>query len=165
MPVLYLYRHAIELTLKHSCRAAADLVERNRHLGFGPDTVPKDLDNRLSTTHSIARLVELFTAIVDGLQTDGTRLDEKTSGVLATLHRWDDTGTAFRYPTRYDKQTKAQQPIRADEIVVDLESACTRLSEVAKLLDYGVSGFLAAYGEYLSDMESEYRQNLAGEGP
>ena len=124
VPIIYLFRHAIELALKQAITSATTFLDRASAL---PDDVvpPNDLPGwlrgwetpgtqqpRLQPGHNLAGLTEymvklagspgLFAGEPTGLER-GTRLRHVMNG----LHELDPSGSNLRYPDRWDKGTGA----------------------------------------------------------
>lgn len=164
IPTIQNYRHAIELILKAACLEVQRLVQMGGRMGIGSVTARVDLDERLGTTHSIARLVNLLTSLLDGLSVleVGRQLPEDVRQTLRFLHDVDADGIAFRYATQRDSGSRPStwSAVRPDVVAVDLESAIVRLHDAADMLLHGLGGFLSGYEDYLQDMWQEYSENL-----
>lgn len=102
-PVLYLYRHSIELFLKAILQDAAK-------------------------THSLDTLAEEYRAFVK--EVSGADCPEWIVTRMKELGTVDPKSTAFRYSMNYDRRTRRDQPVEG-EFHVDLhhlESAMTALN-------------------------------------
>jgi len=164
LPTIQNYRHAIELILKGACLEVQRLVQLGGRMGIGSDSSRVDLDERLGTTHSIAKLVNLLTSLLDGLavQEVERQLPEDVRRTLRFLHDVDADGTAFRYATQKVAGGKPStwSAVRPEPVAVDLDSAIVRLHDAAGMLLHGLGGFLSAYEDYLQDMWQEYSENF-----
>jgi len=98
LPILALYRHAIELGLKDGIRAAAACLRAD---GAGEsDLQPEAVENRLSGTHSVGKLVAELNTCLSRLELGpDNQLPADTIEVLNSLHLLDQSGQTFRYST------------------------------------------------------------------
>ena len=155
LPILYNYRHGIELTLK---RAVRDAVYCARREGVSSwwDT-DEEVDSRLNT-HKIADLVrhlEECLGRLPGLQGSGNaQLDPDVSEVLAGLHTLDETGQHLRYTTVRTGRGKYARlvPARADQQYVDVEYVAQALRDAGTTI-LGVSAMLYEYRDCLNRSE------------
>lgn len=155
LPILAYYRHSIELALKDGIRTMCRL----RHGLDGPEYLPDVVEDRLSTTHSIGRLVEDLCKWLERLDLGpGQQLPADTITVLSGLHLLDENGQAFRYSTVKVGNGKARKlmPARPDQVLFDLPAVAATLSEAASLLIYGVSGVLDQYADWQVEMQAEF---------
>jgi hypothetical protein len=155
LPILALYRHSIELALKDGIRTMAKL----RHGLDGPEFLSDVVEDRLSATHSIGRLVEDLCKWLERLDLGpGQQLPVDTIAVLKSLHLLDENGQAFRYSTVKVGNGRARKlvPARPDQVLFDLPAVAATLSEAASLLIYGVSGVLDQYADWQAEMWAEY---------
>lgn len=84
LPIIQTYRHAIELMLKAGCEKTAQLIGFGQELGYGQETRPADLEDKLGSTHSIARLVTLLNDLLnagDGAEGEGQEKERRALGV------------------------------------------------------------------------------------
>jgi hypothetical protein len=169
LPIIQTYRHAIELILKARCFEVAKLVTLGSSMGYGHDTVPPDLENKLGHTHAIADVIDILNALMDGLDVhdDSRDLPAEVSQTLDYLQAVDARGTAFRYATEQVKGVKPPQwqQVRPNDTLIYLDSAITRLRDAAELLAYGLSGYLGAYEDTLMGLYSEWQDIQSSFGP
>lgn len=164
LPILHMYRHAIELLLKWACFEVRDCVTWGRRMGIGEPTVPADFAARLRT-HSIANLVELYEEVSAGLSTSAasTRLPEETAVVFRQLHDYDTRGQSFRYGSQAvieGKKVLGWAQVRPEPEEIHLDAAITRLHGAADMIVGGFANWIGAYSDYLGDMWTEYCANL-----
>jgi hypothetical protein len=163
LPIIQNYRHAIELILKAQCLHVRRLIRLGRRMGIGGDTEPDNLEAQLGT-HAIADLVKILDALMVGINPGETsgEFPEDVAQTLKYLHDLDAAGMAFRYATQPVPGTKRKvwEPVRPDATPIHLDSAITRLHDAAKLLTWGLGGFLDAYEDFLQDRLLEYSENM-----
>lgn len=95
MPVLDLYRHAIELDLKHAIRYAAHLRSNNGELK--PELSPDPVDDRLQNKHR-HRLMALVDELDGHLKAlDQPTVPRKVRVLITRIAASDPVGEAFRY--------------------------------------------------------------------
>ncbi|MER6297802.1 hypothetical protein [Streptomyces althioticus] len=97
LPILYNYRHSIELSLKWLIRKAAQCALREGYTGE-EDLSPDQLDKRLRT-HNIRRLADClnrYLALLD-LPKVEQRIDPESWSQLNWLDSEDATGETYRY--------------------------------------------------------------------
>ncbi len=157
LPILALYRHAIELGLKVGIRGAAGCLRAG---GAGePDLQYAAVENRLSGTHSIGKLVAELNTCLGRLELGpDNQLPADTIEVLTSLHLLDQSGQTFRYSTVKTGSGKHRKllPARRDEHHFDLVAVAATLQDAASLVLHGVSGVLEQYAEWQAEMLHEY---------
>ena len=149
LPILYNYRHAIELTLKWLVRLAASVLRHDGHTdeGFGPEK----LDRKLAKTHNIQQLAELLDEYLGlmEIRPPDNRIDSASRRWLDWLYRQDRTGQGFRYAmVRLDKVLTAARP---EQVTVNFYEQVNELHQVAKLLYDGYTGWLDDHEELRQD--------------
>lgn len=146
MPYLYLYRHAIELELKHVIQAAAGM--RRRQGNNDPELEPTKLEKRLRNTktlgHKIPALLDELAEHVNAL--GGERLPADTDTFLRDLAAADPDGQQFRYRT---KPPAEQTYVDFDTLNERLEAAYTMVGVTIDALEWAVEATNAKkeYGE------------------
>ena len=144
MPFLYLYRHALELDLKHSIRYAAQLRRGNGELD--PELAPVAVEERLRRRHK-HRLM----ALVDELDLHLKALEQDTfpsevRRLFTRISVSDPRGESFRYGDGL--------PEEQDQI--DFPALAEALKEAYNITS-AASDVLYAYEEYQRDMLEEQR--------
>jgi len=96
IPILFNYRHGIELTLKWLIRLTARCLVRDGYIQ--EDLSPAKLDEKLRT-HNIKKLRDWLDRYMRHLRIDApdNRIDSASRRLLDWLDSEDQTGEAFRY--------------------------------------------------------------------
>ena len=153
IPIIYNYRHGIELALKEEIREAAACL---RDDGVADPGVRVDeVDNWVSATHSIEELVNCLTELIDQLDLGpDQQLPAETREVLTKLHVLDQHGQAFRYSTvkTGTRGARVLERVRPGEQRFDIVAVAEALHEAGTMVLYGVSGVLGDYSDYQADM-------------
>lgn len=150
-PVLYLYRHGIELSLKDSIRYAVILRRRNG------ETEPKlttEQTNKRLITHSIGALSAELGAHLKQLDLDA--MPKETVRTLGWLAEADPNGVAFRYSTDF---SSTQDFINFPELVKSLDETY-RMVDAANDVLSAYSEMQDEYLSMVSEQESEYRDEM-----
>jgi len=101
IPIIYSYRHGIELALKEEIREAAACLRRDGVAG--PDAQADEVDQWLSGIHSIEQLVNRLTKLLGQLKLGpGQQLPAETLDVLRKLHVLARPAHRSRLPQRED---------------------------------------------------------------
>jgi hypothetical protein len=156
IPILYNYRHSIELSLKWLIRVAARCVVRQGYAGE-EDLSPARLDDRLHT-HNIRKLADCFNrylALLDLPETE-RRIDPESWRQLNWLDSEDATGETFRYAAV--GQGDKRRPARPTQENVNFYEQVNELHKLAHLLYGGYS----AYFDNYEDMQIEYLAEMPG---
>lgn len=123
-PIVFLYRHALELNLKYI------INHYGHHVGIDP----------IWNTHEFERLWPKFLEVLDGFGTlDPDQADRIVGGIIAEFGNLDPRSFSFRYP-RDNQGTPV--PLAKDRL--DL----IRLKDVMD----GVFGYFSGTDGYLSDL-------------
>ncbi len=95
LPLIYNYRHALELALKQAIREAVARLHFDGHYDTAPD--PDELETHLKRkqSHRLGPLAQQLAGLLERL--DLGRLPTETMSLLARLHQLDPSGEAFRY--------------------------------------------------------------------
>lgn len=139
-PVVFLYRQAIEVSLKHLLIQGCELVDRD---------LPKVKGNR----HSLVEHWKLCRPILEAVWPEGPIADlDATEDVLTQFEERDPASTRFRFPDG--------EPIKNGYI--DLPNFATVAERALGLLN----GCLSGVGQYLDwkhewerEMQDEYERN------
>ena len=155
IPVIYNYRHGIELALKEEVREAAACLRRDGVADPG-DIQADKIDHWLSGTHSIEQLVNRLTKLLGQLKLGpGQQLPAETLDVLRKLHVLDQHGQAFRYSAAKTGQRTLER-VRPGQQQFDLVAVAEALRGAGTMVLHGVSGVLSAYSEYQAEMADWY---------
>ncbi|GAA2563703.1 hypothetical protein [Streptomyces koyangensis] len=156
LPILYNYRHSIELSLKWLIRKAAQCVLREGYTGE-EDLSPDQLDKRLRT-HNIRRLADClnrYLALLD-LPKVEQRIDPESWSQLNWLDSEDATGETYRYAVV--GHGPGQAPARPVQQNVNFYEQVNELHKLAHLLWGGYSAHLGEYEnwqiEYMETMDT-----------
>ena len=158
VPILFNYRHGIELTLKWLIRLAARCLVRD---GYTHENLsPAKLDEKLCT-HNIRKLADRLDRYMRLLQIDApeNRIDSASRQLLDWLDSEDETGEAFRYATVGHGDNK--RAARPNQVQVNFYEQVNELHKIARLLFDGYSGFLDAH----EDTQIDYYDYLNSQGP
>jgi hypothetical protein len=153
IPIIYNYRHGIELALKEEIRDAAACLRRDGVTG--PEVQADEVDHWMSATHSIEQLVNRLTELLSQLKLGpGQEIPAETLDVLGKLHVLDQHGQAFRYSAvkTGPRGRRVLERVRPGQQQFDLVAVAEALSDAGTMVLYGVSGVLDAYSDYQSDM-------------
>ncbi|WP_208739464.1 hypothetical protein [Arthrobacter agilis] len=156
MPFLFLWRHAIELTLKDQIRTAAYFRRAN---GEQETTLEKDnVAARLKKTHSLGKLAHELTEHFHHLELP--TMPSETVKALQWLSDADPTGVAFRYSGNFPE---TQDYIDFPKLSKSLEETYNMISAGADVLSaFGdaLSEYLEIQRELQADYEAEMRQYM-----
>lgn len=132
-PLLFLYRQAVELDLKHLIAAGRPLVGRPGGFPHG---------------HGLMPLWQECRSIIVQLDASVRREAENVAAIIAEFSRVDPSGEAFRYPV-----TKSGQPSLPTELrLIDLRNVASVMEQVQNFLD-GAGFMLQAERDFRADME------------
>ncbi|WP_331751510.1 hypothetical protein OID55_42170 (plasmid) [Streptomyces sp. NBC_00715] len=158
IPILYNYRHSIELSLKWLIRTAARCIVRSGYAGT-ENLSPDKVDERVRT-HNIRKLADhlnRYLAMLD-LPAPEQRIDPESWKQLNWLDSEDATGETFRYAVvgRGPDRTPAR-PVQQN---VNFYEQVNELHKLAHLLSGGYTSHLGVYEdwqiEYMEEMRSAW---------
>src|SRR5260370_11161118 len=156
IPIIYNYRHGIELALKEEIRQAAACLRGD---GIADPGVRVDeINNWVSATHSIEELVNRLTELIDQLDLGpGQQLPAETRDVLTKLHVLDQPGQAFPYSAvkTGPRGARVLERVRPGEQRFDIMAVAEALHEAGTMVLHGVSGVLGVYSDYQADMRDD----------
>ena len=161
LPLLYLYRHAIELTLKESIHRAAWLRRRS-----GEDDPRLDLQavsDRLRSKHrhSIGALVNELNEHMQALELQ--TIPKGTAKFLQMLAEVDATGEAFRYTGWLpESQDNIDFPSLSADLAETFEITAAA-QDVLEAFGDAQAEWLAARAEIEAEMRADYESDLAAE--
>lgn len=147
LPILYNYRHSLELALKWLIRVAARCAVRDGYQGQ-EDLTPDRVDERLRDLgHNLNKLADCLDRYMKLLKRFGphNHLDPESLRLLRKLHNEDEWGDAFRYamigqgPNARKARPQTQTRAFYDEV--------NELHRLAILLTHGYSTELSNYEE------------------
>jgi hypothetical protein len=162
LPWLYLYRHAIELTLKSSIRVAAQLRRNN-----GEDADDLEYDQvakrlRRKHGHKLGPLVEDLNVQLQALELD--TVPDDTMRIIELLNLADPGGMAFRYS---DELPQRQDHMDFPSLNAALHDAYEVVSAAEHMLDhYGQNqaDWLAYKHEVEAEMRAEFGEDMGYRG-
>lgn len=158
MPFLYLYRHAIELDLKHAIRFAARLrrINGEREESLGPDAVAERLQKK--HRHRLMALVDELDGHLVDLRL--STLPKDVRRLFTLIHASDPSGESFRYGSGLsDSQDQIDFPALAAALkeAYDISSAASMMLDA---YEDDQSSMLeeqrALEAEYAADMRAEF---------
>lgn len=159
MPFMYLWRHAVELSLKQQIKFAAKLRQANGDQDVLLDSAR--LRGWLTRTHSMR---ELATALAGHFaQLDLPEMPNDTRRTLSWLIEADPKGQTFRYSGGLPD---TQDFIDFHELGKCLEETYNIVSagiDVLSAYSEGQSDFLAERREFEAEMRAEYEAEMRGE--
>jgi hypothetical protein len=143
LPLVYNYRHALELALKQAIRQAA---ARLRFAGDDdPILAPEALEGHFKQKqrHRLDPLAKQLADMLKKLDLD--ELPPDTMRLLARLHQLDPTGEAFRYADR----------LKTDAHQVDVGQLTQLFRDAFNIIHGGVLTVLDQYADYQYEMWEE----------
>jgi hypothetical protein len=159
IPIIYNYRHGIELALKEGIREAAACLRGD---GVADLNVQADeVDMWMSDVHSIEKLVNRLIRLLGRLQLGPSQqLPPETIDVLKKLHLLDQHGQAFRYSAEKTgpRGARVLERVRPGEQRFDIVAVAEALRDAGTMVLHGLSGVLGDYSDYQAEM-----RNAAGQ--
>ena len=158
IPILFNYRHGIELTLKWLIRLAARCLQRD---GYAEEDLSRAKLNDKLRTHNIKKLADRLDRYMGLLQIEApnNRIDGASRQLLDWLDSEDETGEAFRYAmVGHGPSSMAARP---EQVSFNFYVQVNELHKLANLLHAGYSGFLDAHEQ----MQIDYYEYLDSLGP
>jgi hypothetical protein len=162
VPIVYNYRHALELVLKAAIRetAACPREDGETDADLDRDALDRWLLGPRGNGHSLQRLAVRLDEWLRRLDLEG--LPENAHDVLMSLHELDPRGDAFRYATVSDGgggRKSAPRPGVSSEVLqshVDVIVMQQHFRGAFDLLSAGVMTELENVQEYQADMRDMY---------
>lgn len=144
IPILYNYRHAIELTLKWLIRLAARYLVRG---GYTKENLSPEKPGRKLDTHNVKQLADRLDRYLRLLEirAPDNRIGRASRQLLDWLDSEDETGQGFRYAVVHDKH--GPRDGRPAQVNVSFCEQLNELHQVAELLFDGYTGWLDDYEE------------------
>lgn len=156
LPILYMYRHSIELSLKWLIRMAARCALRNGYSGE-ENLTPAKVEERLIRTHNIKTLADCLNRYLAHLDIEdpNKRIDPESWKLLQWLDSEDATGETYRYAVvgHGDRRTRAR-PVQRN---INFYEQINELHQLAHLLCMGYSGWLGDYEQTQKEWLQEMR--------
>lgn len=141
-PIVFLYRHAIEIALKYLIRLGCRLL----------DTEPSKLID-----HKLSKLWLNCRPLLEQVWPEGPKEDLDAVGdVIAQFETEDPTAAGYRYPT----DTKGQ-PFHTQHRVINLRNFAEVANRVLGLLD-GCTMGISVYLDHKQELEMELEQYHRG---
>lgn len=157
IPIIYNYRHGIELALKAEIRSAAACIRADG--AAKPEDEADTLNLWLANNHSIGSLVSRLTSLLRRLQLGSNQqLPVETLKILQQLHLLDRSGQAFRYSTKKTGPAGEQvlEAVRPEQEHFDIIAVAQALHDAGNMVMGGVGGVLDAYSDYQNEMRYYY---------
>ncbi|NML55116.1 hypothetical protein HHL19_35695 [Streptomyces sp. R302] len=146
IPVLYLYRHSIELSLKWLVRISARCALRDGY--EGEERLDSErIEERLRNTHNIRQLADCLERYLNLLSNFGSnnRIDPATWKTLKWLDSEDQYGEAYRYAVIGKKQPA---PVRPTQENINFYEQVNALHQLAVSLQHGYATELYEYEQF-----------------
>jgi len=157
-PICFLYRHALEVTLKDLIRQVEELICTR---AWGEDDLvghvrtDREIDAELESTHSLEVLLKVFEARLRIVMPEA-EIPAEVRAALIELHNRDSNGETFRY----GRARGLGKPTFDKQETFDVERIVHRLGEAFRFLSWGAGGALSAEIEavtdYIAEMERAY---------
>lgn len=140
LPLIYNYRHALELALKQAIRETAARLRFDGHYEtvLDPDELETHLKRKQS--HRLGPLAQQLTGLLERLALE--RLPAETMSLLARLHQLDPSGEAFRYANHLKTTTHH----------VDVPRLTALFRDTFRVIHGGVLTELDVYKDFQHDM-------------
>ncbi len=151
LPLIYNYRHAIELALKQAIRQAAARVRFGGHGEPELWAEPVEIHLKRKQGHRLAPLAAQLESLLRRLNLGA--LPDETMKMLARLHQLDPTGEAFRYSGHL--ATTAHQ--------VDMVRLAKTFREAFDMIHGGVLTMLDVHEDVQHDMAEELHARYGDE--
>lgn len=154
LPIVYLYRHAMELILKAGILQAAELlvVDGATDPRLSEPAVRKWLAEKAG--HRLASLAARLDELL--AQLDLEALPSATHDVLNAIHQLDPKGDTFRYTTTRDPATKSYVATPRPGVThVDVVALRQHFQDAFSVLSGGVMSVLEEYRELQADAQAQ----------
>jgi hypothetical protein len=159
IPVLYNYRHSVELSLKWLIRTTARIVRRGQYHTNGANLDREKVDKKLrEDSHSIKKLAErlnTYLGFITDLDPPNNRIDDASMETLRWLDQQDETGETFRY-SMVGRGTDSR-PARAVQTNINFYEDVNKVHLLAHLLQDGYSAYLDTF----EDLQQEYLEEMS----
>lgn len=146
-PIVFLYRHALELSLKNILLTPGLLIAFK---GI------KHLESQLYTTHDLVKLSGLVAAMLRGLFPDDNQLEQISQnmlGIAAKFAKIDPGSFAYRYPT--DKNGNHSTPLNQTVSLQAFHATMSQLLGDLEVIDFGINVETDIAQEFYETMMTE----------
>ncbi|MEH0564460.1 hypothetical protein QBA37_35415 [Streptomyces silvae] len=158
VPILYNYRHSVELSLKWLIRSAAYIIRRGEYNTRGENLSKDKVDEKLrDDSHSIRKLAERlnrYLGLIPDFDAPNNRIDAESFETLKWLDAQDETGETFRYSMI--GKGSGIRPARETQTNINFYDQVNRVHQLAHLLQGGYSAALDTF----RDLQEEYLQEM-----
>jgi hypothetical protein len=158
VPILYNYRHSVELSLKWLIRTSAEIIRRGAYDTRGENLHHDKVADKLrEDSHSIRKLAERlnrYLGFISDLDPPNNRIDTETFEALQWLDAQDENGETFRYSMI--GKGAGVRPARETQTNINFYDQVNRVHQLAQLLQGGYSSALDAFRE----LQEEYLQEM-----
>lgn len=152
VPMVWNYRHGLELLFKAAIRDAAKCLRRNDASNPGVAPTAVDAWLRRKAGHSLGELVDRLDDYLTRLRLEP--LHAEARDVVMALHALDPGGDAFRYAMTWDKKAKAVvKAKRPPSTHVDVVAMGEYFRGAAMIVGGGVLSVLEVYADNQRDMD------------
>ncbi|MEU3290552.1 hypothetical protein [Streptomyces longwoodensis] len=158
VPILYNYRHSVELSLKWLIRVAARIVRRGGYDTHGMNLERKKVEGKLrGDSHSIRKLAErlnTYLVLISDLNPPNNRIDDESMETLHWLDQQDETGETFRYSMI--GRGGGSRPARPTPTNINFYEEVNKVHLLAHLLQAGYSAYL----DHFEELQQEYLEEM-----
>lgn len=158
VPILYNYRHSVELSLKGLIRTAARIIRRGEYGTNGECLSHEKVEERLrGDSHSIKKLAERlnrYLGLIPDLDPPNNRIDAESFLALQWLDAQDETGETFRYSMI--GRGSDSRPARETQTNINFYDHINKVHQLAWLLQAGYSSALDVF----EDQQVEYLEEM-----
>ena len=160
-PILYNYRHYVELHLKSLIKDSEilyDLMDKLSYLQNG------HLDNKVShtldTTHNLNQLLGFLKERLFYIQISDEEFPKDIAKYIKQIHDTDQSGQVYRYHTKkVGKEHKENFP---EEKYIDIQNIAKIMKEINSMLwaiDSHIGHYIDISNDIISEYESQMREN------
>lgn len=160
-PIGYVYRHALELALKHANYLVEDALSargRWKHVPKAERLTHNEVNEQIEKLPS-HRIRPLLNRLVDRLSLieDAEPIPDDAKAVIEAVADFDVDGQRWRFPYLSKDRGPSFAPRRDHrQTFIDLEGIRDTIDPVLGLLLDGLDGWLSNYIEVTNDMVAEY---------
>ena len=150
-PILYNYRHYVELHLKsliENTEILYDLIDKLGYLQNG--NLDKKVTNNLDSTHDLNDLLEYLKERLFYTQISSEEFPKDIAKYIKQIHDTDKSGQVYRYHTNKDSQENFPE-----EEYIDAKNIATRMEEINNMF-WAIDSHIDEYIKISNDIMSEY---------